>query len=649
MTASLLLDDLLAWSAQVGVLVGVAALAGLVLHHPRARLLFWQTILAAILALPFAQPWIQSVVVSNNGVSISMQPVAIAAGSAAHSGFKWQREYLLIVIAAGAFIRLLWMALGFARLRWHRLAASTLADPPVPFERPHVRWYLSDTVSGPVTFGWLRPSILLPSRINHLSADLREAIACHELVHVERADWLFVLGEELIRALLWFNPAVWLALSRVQLAREQTVDREVIGLIRNRERYLDALLAVAQHKLQPDVAPAPLFLKKRHLAVRVAALLNEALKETRMSQTRILASFATVLSTALIAARIAVWFFPLEAPAQTPSDARFTGLDGPGITVDAGAPLMHRGPVFRGSATGSGTVVIEAGVNSKGEVSDARVLSGPDELRKAALQSVLQWHYSTISALPPTVQITIKFDAVAAGPGRGVLLSSPRAGAPAAPSVVKQIVFSGTTPEIEQQVRQRLTVHEGDTLGPDSLARIASAAREVDEHFSVSVSNANSSEGRRESTVRLALGVPPPPPPPPPAGGIATPSVPPVAPAGMHPPLPPPAPPANPPDMPNPPERIRVGGNVQQANLIMKVTPMYPPEAKQARIQGTVKMTATINKDGTIQTLDLVSGHPLLADAAIDAVKQWIYKPTLLNGNPVEVITQIDVNFTLSQ
>jgi protein TonB len=88
---------------------------------------------------------------------------------------------------------------------------------------------------------------------------------------------------------------------------------------------------------------------------------------------------------------------------------------------------------------------------------------------------------------------------------------------------------------------------------------------------------------------------------------------------------------------------------VQQSNLIMKVTPMYPPDAKQARIQGTVTMTATINRDGSIQRLDLISGHPLLADAALDAVKQWIYKPTLLNGNPVEVITQIDVNFTLTQ
>jgi len=96
-------------------------------------------------------------------------------------------------------------------------------------------------------------------------------------------------------------------------------------------------------------------------------------------------------------------------------------------------------------------------------------------------------------------------------------------------------------------------------------------------------------------------------------------------------------------------KQIRVGGNVQAANLIKKITPVYPALAKSARIQGTVRFTAIIGKDGTIQNLQLVSGHPMLVQSATEAVKQWIYKPTLLNDEPVEVITQIDVNFTLSQ
>ncbi len=113
------------------------------------------------------------------------------------------------------------------------------------------------------------------------------------------------------------------------------------------------------------------------------------------------------------------------------------------------------------------------------------------------------------------------------------------------------------------------------------------------------------------------------------------------------------APPPPPPKVevvkPATPQRIRVGGNVQGAKLIKKPTPIYPPLAKQARIQGTVKFNAVIGKDGTIQNLQLVSGHPLLVAAAQEAVKQWVYQPTLLNGEPVEVATEIDVNFTLSQ
>jgi protein TonB len=96
-------------------------------------------------------------------------------------------------------------------------------------------------------------------------------------------------------------------------------------------------------------------------------------------------------------------------------------------------------------------------------------------------------------------------------------------------------------------------------------------------------------------------------------------------------------------------QRIRVGGQVQQANLIRQPKPVYPPLAKQARIQGVVRFNAIIGKDGTIQNLTLMSGHPLLVPAAQEAVKQWLYKPTLLNGEPVEVATVIDVNFTLSQ
>jgi len=109
----------------------------------------------------------------------------------------------------------------------------------------------------------------------------------------------------------------------------------------------------------------------------------------------------------------------------------------------------------------------------------------------------------------------------------------------------------------------------------------------------------------------------------------------------------PPPPPLNLAGQPDTPQRIHVGGNVQQAKLVRQAKPAYPPLALQARISGHVLFDTIINKDGTIQNLTLVSGHPLLAPAAMEAVKQWVYQPTLLNGAPVEVVTRIDVNFTL--
>jgi len=96
------------------------------------------------------------------------------------------------------------------------------------------------------------------------------------------------------------------------------------------------------------------------------------------------------------------------------------------------------------------------------------------------------------------------------------------------------------------------------------------------------------------------------------------------------------------------PQRVRVSSGVSSGLLIRKVQPNYPPLARQARIQGSVILHAEISKDGTIQNLQLVSGHAMLAPAAIDAVKQWRYKPYLLNGEPVAVETEVVVNFSLS-
>jgi bla regulator protein blaR1 len=94
---------------------------------------------------------------------------------------------------------------------------------------------------------------------------------------------------------------------------------------------------------------------------------------------------------------------------------------------------------------------------------------------------------------------------------------------------------------------------------------------------------------------------------------------------------------------------IRVGGNVAQANRISWVTPVYPAEAKQNRIQGAVELEIMIDKEGRVSQLTVTSGPTELVQSATDAVQQWVYKPTLLNGEPVAVLTTVTVNYTLSQ
>ena len=96
------------------------------------------------------------------------------------------------------------------------------------------------------------------------------------------------------------------------------------------------------------------------------------------------------------------------------------------------------------------------------------------------------------------------------------------------------------------------------------------------------------------------------------------------------------------------PQRIRVSSGVTQGLVIHRVEPNYPPIAKTARVSGTVILQAVISKEGTIENLRVVSGHPLLTQSAVEAVKQWRYRPYILNGDPVEVETTVEVHFTLA-
>jgi TonB family protein len=585
-------ENLIFYSLQIA---GIAAAGALLLRLlqiriPSVRLACWQTLIAACLVLPAIQPWLTSK--SNANVQITMGP-AMAAGASDGS-----RELVLpvvgmvlLLVAAGAAVRFGILGLGLLRLRRYRRNSTFV---PGAFDHLQRRLgvfadvQVSAEVSGPVTFGFLRPVILLPAEcLNDAS------IACHELVHVRRHDWLLTVIEECILSVFWFHPAMWWMIAEIQLAREEAVDREVVAILNSREQYLESLLALAASRAGFDLAPASHFLRKRHLQKRVASLL----KEVSMSKFRLTSSLAAFAAVLTLTAWLGVRAFPLQAAPQENESSN--------ITVHSGAlSILHLDSVpYPKEARAKhieGTVVLELSLSETGTVSDAHVVSGPDELRGAALRTALDFHFAHDTPLPPKAQVSIDFKLPTAEAVPGMLMAPPdeQAGL--------DHLYLAVPGPLKQKLESRLNVHEGDRITQPALNDLASALNEVDEHLRANL-EPNQDKTGSIITVSLETG----------SGG--------------------------------PPKRIRVGGNAQAANIIQKLTPVYPAEAKANRVQGTVRFTVIIGKDGTVQSLTLVSGDPVLAQAAKDAVQKWVYKPTLLNGDPVEVMTQVDVHFTLSQ
>ncbi len=601
-----------AWCVQVAAVVALGSLAPWLfgLKKPNVRLWYWHVLLAVCLILPLVEPWRPAAVVVRGEVSATTGPTRIIDDGAT-APREWKAEEILAgLLGGGALLRLLWLCGGLVRLRGMRRSGEPLPALPVDAERAmkqlgvSAELLVSSAVTSPVTFGASHPVILLPAGFNDLPAEKCQPVILHELLHIARRDWLWAIGEELVRCALWFHPAIWWLLGRIQLTREQVVDHSVVEWTQSRQQYVDALLAVAASRLKSDLAPAPLFLKKRHLRQRVVSISEEV----TMSKAKLLLSSLAVFSTLPLVVGIAAWQFPLNAAPQEVRDA-------PGVEVKGDVyKLLHRtGIAYPADAREKGiggAVVVRVTVDAKGKVTDAQVVSGPEELRRAVLTSVLDWHFSTepwqvngtSRPMPQQFEIAVGF---AAGAPPQPKLPAPqfRQQAERAPMTIERVDLSSLPAPLRDRVQQLNLPREGDTVAPERLAQLADDLRAVDEHLAFATPQRDG-----KMTVRVMLR---------PTGDVME------------------------------PQRIRVGGNVQAVNLVKKVTPLYPPEAKQAGVQGLVRMTAVIDKEGKVSSLESMEGHPLLVAAAMESVKQWEYKPTLLNGNPVEVTTTIDVNFTL--
>jgi TonB family protein len=417
------------------VAVGAAVPRAFGLLAPRARLFHYRLVLVVALALPLVSPialppgsaspaWLHEIgpVATRSPLPAGTpgpSPGPFTNASLVLSLASWVGPLVLAAVVTGLVARLVWVAAGFRRLRRLRRGAARLEPRPIPVREAvaltaadaDIR--LSPEIAVPVNFGARRPTVLLPRTVQSYPDAEQRAVACHELIHVRRHDWLRTVGDEIVRAIFWFHPAVWWLLDEIHLAREQVVDQEVVEITGTRRPYLEALVKLARPTPSPALRPASSILGRAQLAERVTLLL----KEVRMSKTRLVGGLVASISALLVAAALAVWALPLQAApvAGGPS------IDPPALRVAGAATTQQRPgaealprlspaettivtrvePVYPPEARAKGirgVVIVEARIDTTGKVVNARILRSIRLLDQAALDAVRQWRFKPPAA-----------------------------------------------------------------------------------------------------------------------------------------------------------------------------------------------------------------------------------------------------------
>ena len=593
MTGSTLLTDLIAWSAQVACIVAIGGLLPtlLRLEAPGVRYVYFRALLALCLVLP----WLQARQSNAAGVTTeAFSAVLIGVPTAGETvtatpSFPWVTA-LAVCIAVGICARGLWIAVGLVRLARLRTAGYMFPwneehDEPQRAigTRAEIR-YLAG-LRQPVTFGVRRPIVLLPDSLRAQALHVQRAVLCHELIHVQRHDWMWLVAEEVVRAIVWFHPGMWWLISRVQLAREEVVDELAMLATGTRRGYIEALAAFAD---ETPLVPAAAFARRRHLFRRMQLIAREA----GMSSRQIAWSCAVMALVVAAGSWYAVGAFPFTEAAQDLQN-QIGPLEKQAKPITPENPIPRRtfsvDPVYPSEAAAidaDGMVTLMITLDQFGRVAEIRRLavgrfstarasatapdapelaSAFDALVRSAADAVRQWTYDPPAEAPLSIRVTFAF---------------PSSGKP------------------------RLVAHDGWSLAsPGQFVGFGAA-------------------GGRGAAPRGGNPPPPPPPPPPSDREIA------------------PAPWAT--------GAVRVGGTILQPTKTKHVNPIYPPLAQSSGVQGVVILEALIGTEGKITNARVLRSIPLLDQAALDAVMQWEFTPTRLNGQPVPVLMTVTVQFTLS-
>jgi TonB family protein len=389
-----LLAGLAAWWLQCAILLGAGLLvpAVLGLRIPEIRLRLGQALLCTSMLLPVLQPRRAAPSAGAGANAVALLAITAAEPSAQSPSIE---AGVLAVLAAGALFRIAFLAAGLIRLRSVRRRARPFSEVPPGVAAAAARTktranvLVSGDVCSPVTVGTVRPVVLVPADFAELPAAEQEAIACHEFRHVVRRDGWAVLLEEITRALLWYQPAAWAMLSRVQRDREQAVDRETVATTGDRRTYLRALARLARRSALAPASAIP-FQTRSHAVERMTLLA----KEVPMSRRRAALLAATTTVLLAVIAGTASMAFPLTDAAKATSGDTIYKVGG---SVSEPVELSRVRPVYPPEARAkgpTGVVKLNAVIDESGTVTSVEPIESPDAtLTAAAVAAVGQWTY----------------------------------------------------------------------------------------------------------------------------------------------------------------------------------------------------------------------------------------------------------------
>jgi TonB family protein len=404
--------NLCAWWLQVAALSAIAALMLRLarLRSPQSVLACWQVLLGAFLLLPVIQPWRSPAALGGSSVTMA---VTTRISPRAAPPYAPAVSLLFGVLFTGTAARLMWLAIGYTRLRGCRRRARPV-DPrhealepsrTVAGASPEV--CVSCEVTAPVTFGLASPTVLLPARWLELDSARQHAILCHEFLHVRRKDWLFHVAEEIIRAVLWFHPAIWWVIAEIRLAREEVIDRMVVRLTGASRPYVEALLAFAGMNMDARLAAAPAFSPRHHLTRRIASLLEEV----SMKKSRFILSLAGVTVCLALAAVFAIRTFPLRAQDPNVHSVSEPGVVAPKVTYKVDPPYTQDAK----DAKIQGTVIVVLEVHPDGRAHNLRIQQSLDPgLDQNTLDAISQWRFrpatknGALVAVRATIEVNFK-------------------------------------------------------------------------------------------------------------------------------------------------------------------------------------------------------------------------------------------------